>query len=74
LAGIGPTPRVWMSGVEKEVKETALNITGKTGDEVVVKGAKNAYAIAKSGGKHSGFYKQLNKSPDEIRKAINSIK
>jgi hypothetical protein len=49
-----------MSGVEKEVKETALNITGKTGDEVVVKGAKNAYAIAKSGGKHSGFYKQLN--------------
>jgi hypothetical protein len=63
-----------MSGVEKEVKETALNITGKTGDEVVVKGAKNAYAIAKSGGKHSGFYKQLNKSPDEIRKAINSIK
>jgi Pre-toxin TG len=74
LAGIGPTPRVWMSGVEKEVKETTLNITGKTGDEVVVKGAKNAYDIAKSGGKHSGFYKQyINKSPDEIRKAINSI-
>ncbi|MED0681371.1 hypothetical protein P4S83_18405 [Aneurinibacillus thermoaerophilus] len=37
-------------------------------------GTNNAYDIAKSGGKHSGFYKQyINKSPEQIRKAINSI-
>ncbi|MDI6619741.1 MAG: hypothetical protein QME45_13990, partial [Clostridiales bacterium] len=35
---------------------------------------KNAYDIAKEGGKHSGFYKQyINKSPKEITKGIQSI-
>ncbi|BDG48942.1 pre-toxin TG domain-containing protein [Parageobacillus sp. KH3-4] len=38
LAGIGPTRGVWISGAEKEVKETTMNIIGKTGDEVVGKG------------------------------------
>ncbi|AZB44646.1 hypothetical protein CEF21_21440 [Bacillus sp. FJAT-42376] len=34
----------------------------------------NAYDIAKNGGKHSGFYKQyINKSPEEIKKGIQSI-
>ncbi|MCM2989749.1 T7SS effector LXG polymorphic toxin [Bacillus safensis] len=33
-----------------------------------------AYDVAKSGGKHSGFYKQyIDKSPDQIKKGINSI-
>lgn len=35
---------------------------------------KNAFEIAKSGGKHSGFYKNyINKSTKEIKKAIKSI-
>lgn len=38
LAGIGRVPRVWMSGAEKEVKETTMNMIGKTGGEVVGKG------------------------------------
>jgi Pre-toxin TG len=38
LVRIGPAPRMWMSGAEKEVKETTMNIIGKTGDEVVGKG------------------------------------
>ncbi|WP_394336049.1 pre-toxin TG domain-containing protein [Bacillus safensis] len=34
----------------------------------------DAYDVAKSGGKHSGFYKQyIDKSPDQIKKGINSI-
>lgn len=37
-------------------------------------GAGNAFDVAKSGGKHSGFYKQyINKSKDEISKGIKSI-
>jgi RHS repeat-associated protein len=41
----------------------------------VTEGAgKNAYDIAKEGGKHSGFYKQyVNKSPKEIGRGIQSI-
>ncbi len=38
LEGIGPESRVWMSEAKKEVKETTINIIGKTGDEVVGKG------------------------------------
>jgi hypothetical protein len=38
LAGIGPARGVWMSGAEREVKETTMNMIGKTGDEVVGKG------------------------------------
>ncbi|QPA32240.1 pre-toxin TG domain-containing protein [Thermaerobacillus caldiproteolyticus] len=42
LAGIGPEPRIWMSGAEKEVKETTMNMIGKTRGEVVGKGTGNA--------------------------------
>jgi Pre-toxin TG len=42
LAGIGPARDVWMSGAEREAKETMMNIIGKTGDEVVGKGTGNA--------------------------------
>jgi peptidoglycan hydrolase-like protein with peptidoglycan-binding domain len=54
----------------------------KIGRKVTIKVDKNfleaiknhPYVVAKNGGKHSGFYKQyINKSPDQIRKAINSI-
>jgi hypothetical protein len=38
LAGIGSAPRVWMSGAEKEVKETTMNMIGRTEDGVVGKG------------------------------------
>lgn len=38
LAGIGPASRAWMSKAKEEVKETAINMIGKTGDEVVGKG------------------------------------
>jgi hypothetical protein len=41
LAGIGPAPQVWMSEAKKEVKETTINIIGKTGDEVVGKSTVN---------------------------------
>ncbi|MBA2874570.1 polymorphic toxin type 47 domain-containing protein [Thermaerobacillus caldiproteolyticus] len=41
LAGIGPEPRIWMSGAEKEVKETTMNMIGKTRGEVVGKGTGN---------------------------------
>ncbi|WP_235920049.1 hypothetical protein [Heyndrickxia coagulans] len=34
----------------------------------------NAYDVARSGGKHSGFYKQyIDKSPEQIKKGIKSI-
>ncbi|MBA2871432.1 uncharacterized protein YukE [Anoxybacillus calidus] len=42
FAGIGPASRVWMSEAKEEVKETTMNIIGKTGDEVVGKGTVNA--------------------------------
>jgi Pre-toxin TG len=42
FAGIGPARGVWMSGAEREAKETMMNIIGKTGDEVVGKGTGNA--------------------------------
>ncbi|MGG3919902.1 pre-toxin TG domain-containing protein [Parageobacillus thermoglucosidasius] len=48
LVGIGPAPRMWMSGAEKEVKETTMNMIGKTGDEVVGKGAGNLLSEYKS--------------------------
>jgi A nuclease family of the HNH/ENDO VII superfamily with conserved AHH len=53
LAGIGPARGVWMSGAEREAKETMMNIIGKTGDEVVGKGTgkplqKHHYATNKS--------------------------
>jgi uncharacterized protein YukE len=38
LAGIGPAQDIWMSGAKREVKETTMNMIGKTGDEVVGKG------------------------------------
>jgi hypothetical protein len=38
FAGIGPARGVWMSGAEREAKETMMNIIGKTGDEMVGKG------------------------------------
>lgn len=38
LAGIGPASRAWMSKAKEEVKETAINMIGKTGDEVDGKG------------------------------------
>ncbi|GCD83033.1 hypothetical protein PTHTG4_20960 [Parageobacillus thermoglucosidasius] len=38
LAGIGPASRAWMSKAKEGVKETAINMIGKTGDEVVGKG------------------------------------
>jgi hypothetical protein len=38
LAGIGPARGMWMSGAEREVKETTMNMIGKTEDEVVGKG------------------------------------
>ncbi|AEH48342.1 pre-toxin TG domain-containing protein [Parageobacillus thermoglucosidasius] len=38
LAGIGPASRAWMSKAKEEVKETAMNRIGKTGDEVAGKG------------------------------------
>jgi uncharacterized protein YukE len=39
LAGVGgPTSRMWMSGAEREAKETTMNMIGKTEDEVVGKG------------------------------------
>jgi hypothetical protein len=41
LAG-GPAPQVWISRAEKEVKETTMNMFGKTGDEVIGKGTGNA--------------------------------
>jgi hypothetical protein len=41
LAGIGPAPQVWMSEAKKEVKETTINIIGKTRDEVVGKSTVN---------------------------------
>jgi hypothetical protein len=41
LAGIGPAPRMWMSGAEREAKGTMMNIVGKNGDEVVGKGTGN---------------------------------
>jgi hypothetical protein len=34
-------PHVSMSGAKKEVKETTMNMIGKTGDEVVGKGVGN---------------------------------
>ena len=38
------------------------------------KGSGKAFDVAKSGGKHSGFYKQyVGKSDDEIRKGIQSL-
>jgi hypothetical protein len=53
LVRIGPAPHMWMSGAEKEVKETTMNIIGKTGDQVVGKGTgkplqKHHYATNKS--------------------------
>jgi hypothetical protein len=41
LAGIGPAPRMWMSGAEWGTKGTMMNIVGKSGDEVVGKGTGN---------------------------------
>ncbi|MGG3916998.1 EndoU domain-containing protein, partial [Parageobacillus thermoglucosidasius] len=38
LAGIGPASRAWMSKAKEGVKETAINMIGKTGDEVAGKG------------------------------------
>ena len=59
LAGIGPTHGVWMSGAEKEVKETTMDIIGKTGDEVVGKGTGNSRLIPGTPGQVSRwrFYK-----------------
>ena len=48
LAGIGLTRGVWMSGAEKEVKETTMNIIGKTGDGVVGKGIDNFVKVDKN--------------------------
>ncbi|KJX70282.1 hypothetical protein WH82_03255 [Parageobacillus thermoglucosidasius] len=48
LAGIGPESRVWMSEAKKEVKETTINIIGKTGDEVVSKGIDNFVKVDKN--------------------------
>ncbi|UOE78114.1 hypothetical protein IMI45_07930 [Parageobacillus thermoglucosidasius] len=53
LAGIGPASRAWMSKAKEEVKETAMNMIGKTGDGVVGKGTgkplqKHHYATNKS--------------------------
>jgi Pre-toxin TG len=38
LAGIGPAPRMWMSGAEREAKGTTMNIVGRTRDQVIAKG------------------------------------
>jgi hypothetical protein len=34
LAGIGPAPRMWMSGAERKTKGTTMNIVGRTGEDV----------------------------------------
>ncbi|WP_369824129.1 RHS repeat domain-containing protein [Anoxybacillus sp. UARK-01] len=68
----GALTYVMVSGaVAKSLVKKAV---GKVAKKVLRKGTNNAYAIAKSGGKHFGFYKQyINKSPEQIRRAINSI-
>jgi hypothetical protein len=38
LAGIGPAPRMWMSGAEREAKGTTMNIVSRTRDQVIGKG------------------------------------
>uniref|UniRef100_A0A7U3YCS3 Pre-toxin TG domain-containing protein n=1 Tax=Geobacillus sp. (strain Y4.1MC1) TaxID=581103 RepID=A0A7U3YCS3_GEOS0 len=57
LAGIGSTRGVWVSRAEKEVKETTMNIIGKTGDEVVGKGK----------GKINGNIKNIDKLKQVLR-------
>ncbi|WMT18164.1 pre-toxin TG domain-containing protein [Parageobacillus toebii] len=49
LAGIGSAPRVWMRGAEKEVKETTMNMIGKTEDEVVGKGTGKTVKLPSQG-------------------------
>jgi hypothetical protein len=56
LAGIGPARGVWMSRAEREVKETTMNMIGKTEDEVVGKGT--GKGLLPGEGK-VGTYKQL---------------
>jgi hypothetical protein len=53
LAGIGPAPRVWMSEAKEEVKETTMNMIGKTGDEVAGKGT------GKAGKYYVGLYNEI---------------
>ncbi|EID43929.1 hypothetical protein B4168_1796 [Anoxybacillus flavithermus] len=37
LAGIGPSSRIWMNEAKKEVKETTMNMIGKTRGAMVLK-------------------------------------
>ncbi len=60
LAGVGgPAPRMWMSGAEREAKETTMNMIGKTEDEVVGKGK----------GKINGNIKNIDKLKQVLRES-----
>jgi hypothetical protein len=58
VEGVGVAPSGRMIGISEESASSVRISMSQAGDEVVGKGTKNAYDIAKSGGKHSGFYKQ----------------
>jgi Pre-toxin TG len=55
----GSTSRMWVSGAEREVKETTMNMIGKTEDEVVGKGK----------GKINGNIKNIDKLKQVLRES-----